>query len=58
MPKITFTSEEEILYLREIDQIQNMIPDIDVQIVTEPVSPYQGGYAVADTSVGYGVPYS
>jgi hypothetical protein len=29
-----------------------MIPDIDVQIVTEPVSPYQGGYAVADTSVG------
>jgi len=51
MPKITLTAEEEIQYLSELDKIQEIIPDMEIQVIAEP-SPYQGGYAVSDTSIG------
>jgi hypothetical protein len=51
MPKITLTADEEIQYLRELDRIQDMIPDLQIQIVSESL-PYQGGYVLSDTSVG------
>jgi hypothetical protein len=51
MPKITLTADEEIQYLRELDRIQEIIPDLEIQIVSEPL-PYQGRYVLSDTSMG------
>ena len=51
MPKITLTADEEIQYLRELDRIQEIIPDLEIQIVSQPLS-YQGGYVLSDTSIG------
>lgn len=51
MPKIILTAEEEIQYLRELDQIQELIPEIEIQIVSETAG-YKGGYAVNDSKIG------
>jgi hypothetical protein len=51
MPKITLTAEEEIQYLRELDQIQEMIPDLEIQIVSEPM-PSQSRYVISDSTIG------
>jgi hypothetical protein len=51
MPKITLTPDEEIQYLRELDKMQEMIPDLEIQIVTQPQS-YQKGYVLNDTKIG------
>jgi hypothetical protein len=51
MPKITLTAEEEIQYLKELDIIQEIMPDLEIQIVTEPI-PSQGRYILSDSSIG------
>lgn len=51
MPKIILTAEEEIQYLRELDHMQEMIPDLEIQVIGEP-SPYKGAYAANDSSIG------
>jgi hypothetical protein len=51
MPKITLTADEEIQYLRELDRIQEIIPDLEIQIVSQPL-PYQNPYVLSDTSIG------
>ena len=38
MPKIILTAEEEIQYLRELDRLQAIIPELEVHIVNEPIS--------------------
>ena len=51
MPKITLTADEEIQYLRELDIIQEIMPDLEIQIVSQPI-PNQGRYVLSDTSIG------
>ena len=51
MPKIILTAEEEIQYLRELDQMQELIPDLEIQVLSEP-SPYKGGYALGESKIG------
>ena len=51
MPKITLTAEEEIQFLRELDIIQELMPGLEVQIVSEP-QPFMARYVVADSTIG------
>jgi hypothetical protein len=51
MPKIILTAEEEIQYLRELDQMQEMMPDLEIQVLNDP-APYKGGYAMTDSKIG------
>ena len=51
MAKITLTEEEEIMYLRELDKIQDMMPDLEIQILAHPM-PYNGQSFHADNSTG------
>ena len=37
MAKITLTAEEEIMYLEELEQIQELIPDIEIEVISRPV---------------------
>jgi hypothetical protein len=38
--KITLTAEEEVMYLRELDKLQDMMPDLEIQVIAEPAAPY------------------
>jgi|GEM_PF-4499708 len=38
MPKLILTADEEIQYLRELDQLQEIMPDLEVHVVSEPLS--------------------
>lgn len=51
MPKIILTAEEEIQYIRELDRIQEMMPDLEIRIESQP-NVYQTPYAMKDSSVG------
>jgi hypothetical protein len=51
MPKITLTADEEIQYLKELDVMQELMPELEIQIVSES-APYQGGYVLSDSSIG------
>jgi hypothetical protein len=35
MAKIILTAEEEVMYLRELDRMQDMMPDLEIQVVSE-----------------------
>ncbi len=37
MAKIILTGEEEIMYLEELDKIQELMPDLEIEVVTKPV---------------------
>jgi hypothetical protein len=50
MAKIILTEEEEIQYMREVDRIQEMIPDIEVQVIEEPVAGQ--GRQIPDSKLG------
>lgn len=49
MPKITLTAEEEIQYLRELDRMQEIMPELEVQIINQPGP---GRFVISDTSIG------
>ncbi len=51
MPKITLTADEEIQYLRELDKMQEMMPDLEIQVLSQPQA-YQKGYAMTETKIG------
>lgn len=51
MPKITLTADEEIQYLRELDKMQEIMPELEIQIVSQP-QPLQGRNILSDTSIG------
>jgi len=51
MVKITLTADEEIQYLRELDRIQEIIPELEIQIVSQPLA-YRGRNVLSDTSIG------
>lgn len=37
MAKITLTAEEELMYLERLEEIQELMPDLEIEIVTRPV---------------------
>lgn len=37
MAKITLTADEEIMYLEELDKIQEIMPDLEIEVLTKPV---------------------
>ncbi|MCW3125005.1 MAG: hypothetical protein JWO03_663 [Bacteroidetes bacterium] len=37
MAKIILTGEEEIMYLEELDKIQELMPDLEIEVITRPV---------------------
>ena len=51
MPKITLTADEEIQYLRELDKMQEIIPDLEIQVLNQPQI-YQKGYIMSDNKTG------
>ena len=51
MAKITLTADEEIQYLRELHRIQEMIPDVEIEVISEGVSS-QEPYIQIDSTVG------
>lgn len=36
MAKITLTAEEEFMYLNKLDKIQEIMPDLEIEIVAKP----------------------
>ena len=51
MAKITLTADEEIQYLRELHRIQEMIPDVEIEVISEGVSS-QEPYIQIDSTIG------
>ncbi len=51
MPKIILTADEEIQYLRELDRMQEIMPELEIQIISEPTQ-LQGRYIVSESSIG------
>ncbi|MBS1618092.1 MAG: hypothetical protein JST76_06215 [Bacteroidetes bacterium] len=37
MAKITLTAEEELMYLERLEEIQELMPDLEIEVVTRPV---------------------
>ncbi len=37
MAKITLTAEEEIMYLERLEEIQELMPDLEIEVVTRPI---------------------
>ena len=50
MPKITLTAEEEIQYIRELDAIRELMPDMEIQIISEPLP--LSRYDIVDSTYG------
>ena len=36
MPKITLTADEELMYLNKLDRLQELMPDLEIEVVTQP----------------------
>ena len=51
MPKIILTAEEEVQYLRELDRLQEIMPELEIQIVSEN-EPILSRYVISDNSIG------
>jgi len=53
MAKITLTAEEEFGYTRQIDRILDILPDLEVQVISETRTlSTSGKYLLNYTSVG------
>lgn len=37
MAKITLTAEEELMYLERLEEMQELMPDLEIEVVTRPV---------------------
>ena len=49
MPKLILNPDEELMYLRQIDRIRDIMPEIEVQILGQPVAPVSIRFHNADT---------
>jgi len=51
MPQLILTADEEIQYLHELNRIQEMIPDVEIQVISETVSD-QEPFIRVDSTIG------
>ena len=52
MAKITLTEEEEIMYLRELDKLQDMMPDLEIQILPQSLPYNASSFTREKTDIG------
>jgi hypothetical protein len=51
MPKLILTADEEIQYLRELQRIQEMMPEVEIQVISQTVT-NQDPFIRVDSTIG------
>lgn len=51
MAKFILTEEEEVMYFNELDRIKEIIPDLEIQVLSQPL-PYESKHFENVSGIG------